>query len=91
MAHITKFALDRTYWSLLMCGPMTLEQLAAWLDKDQHAVNGWLYKLRRAGLVELVERREHRNGRGARCGRWRVIPSVAAAEMAEIRNGSWSL
>lgn len=79
-----KFALDRTYWSLLLLGSMTLEQLAEWMGRDPYVVNNWLFMLRKQGLVELSERGQHRNRHGMKCGKWRIVPDVERAEREQM-------
>lgn len=67
------FYADRVLAVLKIHGPMTLEALADWFDRDPYAVNGWLYHLRTQWCVQLIERGQHRNRRGLRCGKWAIV------------------
>lgn len=76
----SKSDLDRIYWSLVVLGSMTLQELQAWTHWTKHRTNDALQRLKRSGCVRLVERHKHQGaywnngskGR-ARCGKWVAV------------------
>ena len=78
-------ASDRLLAHLSIAGPQTLEQLSAELHEDPYRVNQWLYFNRMKGFVRLIERKQHRNQRGMKCGKWQVTDHIEAFGMSVAR------
>ena len=69
---------DRLYWLLVLKGPMTLPEIQQETNWTPKRSADMVYRLKRQGCIELVERRRH-GIRWHRCGKWRAIQDSAAA------------
>lgn len=82
----------RIYWLLVIEGPLMMRQIRELTGWSCYRANAVLYRLRRHGLAQLIEKGQHyhrhtnRYGplRGAnRCGKWQAIADCEVGEIVE--------